>query len=159
MHDHNTINYNSAFIFRNVECVQHLERDLQGLAEVSSHKWAAELKELIQTRIHERKLMIADGVTAYSKDELFKILARIDRILEDGYKEYINDLGHYFEADERRLLNRLEEYKDNNFEWIRDFDIPTSNNLSERSLRPSKTKLKISGQFQSIEYGSYFAET
>ena len=35
---------------------------------------------------------------------------------------------------------------------------PTTNNLSERSLRFVKTKDKVSGQFQSIEYASYFAD-
>lgn len=158
MHDHNTINYHDGFVFRNVECLQHLERDLQKLSEISGHSWAARLKTLIQTRIHERKGLIADGVTAYSKDELYRILADIDTILDDGYKEYINDLGHYFESDERALLNRLEAYKENYFEWIKDFEIPTSNNLSERSLRGSKTKQKVSGQFQSVEYASYFAD-
>lgn len=105
-----------------------------------------------------RKGLIADGVTAYSQDEVFKILAEIKSILDLGYKEYINDLGHYFESDERALLNRLETYKENYFDWIKDFEMPTSNNLSERSLRGSKTKLKVSGQFQSIEYASYFAD-
>jgi len=36
MHDHNTINYHEGFVFRNVECNQHLERDLQKLLKLSS---------------------------------------------------------------------------------------------------------------------------
>ena len=46
----------------------------------------------------------------------------------------------------------------NYFEWIRDFDIPTTNNLSERSLRFAKTKDKISGQFESVNYAKHFAD-
>ena len=46
----------------------------------------------------------------------------------------------------------------NYFEWIRDFDIPTTNNLSERSLRFAKTKDKISGQFESVDYAKHFAD-
>ena len=64
----------------------------------------------------------------------------------------------HFESDERALLNRIERYEDNYFEWIRDFDIPTTNNLSERSLRFAKTKDKISGQFESVDYAKYFAD-
>lgn len=32
---------------------------------------------------------------------------------------------------------------------MRDFALPTTNNLSERSLRQVKSKMKISGQFES----------
>ena len=52
----------------------------------------------------------------------------------------------------------MEAYSDNYFEWVKNFDIPTTNNLSERSLRFVKTKDKVSGQFQSVEYASYFAD-
>ena len=86
MHDHNTINYHQGFVFRNVECIQHLERDLQKIIDVAHHPWASE------------------------------------------------------------------------FEWVKDFSIPTTNNLSERSLRFVETKDKVSGQFQSSEYASYFAD-
>ena len=37
------------------------------------------------------------------------------------------------------------------------FDIDFSNNLSERSLRSSKTKMKISGQFKNIINAEYYA--
>ena len=45
MHDHNLINYRKDFRFRNVECLQHLERDLQKLIDVSHHRWPEEMKE------------------------------------------------------------------------------------------------------------------
>ncbi len=52
MHDHNIVNYNADFIFINIECNQHLQRDLKKLAEISKHEWAALLKELISSTIH-----------------------------------------------------------------------------------------------------------
>ena len=154
----NTINYHTGFVFKNVECMQHLERDLKKLADDSGHKWPSELKELIKSKIHERKLLIEQEISAFTKDEICEFLNKVKSTLESGYKEYIVDLGHYYEADERALLNRLEAFEDNYFEWVRDFEIPTTNNLSERSLRFVKTKDKISGQFQSEKYASYFAD-
>ena len=68
MHDHNTVNYHEGFVFRNVECNQHLERDLQKLFDSSSHPWVKALKELIQSMIHNRKHLIAEGATAFSKE-------------------------------------------------------------------------------------------
>ena len=157
MHDHNTINYHNGFVFRNVECLQHLERDLQEMFDHSSHLWPKELKELIQSMLHARNNLIAEGATAFQKEEVDTFLMNVDSLLANGYKEYMADLGHYYEKDENALLNRLEEYKNNYFDWVKDFSIPTTNNLSERSLRFIKTKDKVSGQFQSIAYASHFA--
>ncbi len=157
MHDHNSINYHEGFVFRNIECIQHLERDLQKLADDSLHKWPLLLKDLITSTLHRRKQLIEQGIYSFTKEEVDEIFRMMKAILEDGHDEYIADPGHFYENDERALLNRLEQYADNYFEWIKDFDIPTTNNLSERSLRFSKTKSKISGQFESVEYASYFA--
>ncbi len=41
--------------------------------------------------------------------------------------------------------------------WVLRFDVPFSNNLSERSLRSSKTKMKVSGQFANISNAEYYA--
>lgn len=65
---------------------------------------------------------------------------KVDSLLDSEYKEYIANLGHYYESDENALLNRIREYKSNYFDWVKDFSIPTTNNLSEGSLRFVKTK-------------------
>lgn len=41
--------------------------------------------------------------------------------------------------------------------WIIRFEVPFSNNLSERSLRSSKTKMKVSGQFKNILNAQYYS--
>ncbi|MCR4585653.1 MAG: transposase [Lachnospiraceae bacterium] len=158
MHDHNSINYHEGFVFRNVECLQHIERDLQKLADDSRHKWPADMRDLIAATIHKRKALIENGILSFDIDEIDQILGKVRTILDDGYKEYMGDLGHYFECDERALLNRIRQYEDNYFEWIRNFAIPTTNNLSERSFRFAKTKDKISGQFESVDYAKFFAD-
>lgn len=42
--------------------------------------------------------------------------------------------------------------------WIEDFELPTSDNLSERALRGVKTKMKVSGQFQNIGSARNYAD-
>ena len=158
MHDHNTINYHKGFSFRNVECLQHLERDLQELIEISHHKWAEELKELIKHTIHKRKQLIAASIIQFTEEEISSFMARYDSLLESGYKEYFKSIHSYFSSKENALLNRLRTYRLNYTEWVRDFSIPTTNNLSERSLRFVKCKDKISGQFLSEAYAKYFAD-
>ena len=157
MHDHYTVNYNEDFIFINIECNQHLQRDLQKLAEISNHEWAALLKALISSTIHDRKQKQKAGETAFSDEYVNAFNARIDELLEMGDREYENDHSRYYEELERRLLNRLKKYRENYFMWVIDFRLPTTNNLSERSLRFTKVHEKVSGQFESVEYARYFA--
>lgn len=158
MHDHNTINYHQGFVFRNVECIQHLERDLQKIIDVAHHPWASELKELITAQIHKRKELITNEVTSFSTVEVGDFINKVDSILKRAWTEWSADQSRYFSGDERALIFRLQHYNQNYFEWVKDFSIPITNNLSERSLRFVKTKDKVSGQFQSIEYASYFAD-
>ena len=49
----------------------------------------------------------------------------------------------------RRMINRLEKYKDNYLLFIRDYEAPFTNNQAERDLRHCKTKQKVSGCFRS----------
>ena len=41
--------------------------------------------------------------------------------------------------------------------WIYDFDVPFTNNLSERALRGAKSKMKSAGQFWNKDSASYYA--
>lgn len=157
MHDHNTINYHDGFEFNNVECLQHLERDLQKVTDQSGHGWAREIKELFQSMIHKRKLLIAENTDHFETSDISAFMNRYDALLESGYKEYFKDCRRYFAQFENALQIRLREYKKNYTAWIYDFLIPTTNNLSERSLRFIKCKDKISGQFQNEAHAQFFA--
>ena len=50
-------------------------------------------------------------------------------------------------SDELSLLNRLEKYKANHLLFLRRFDVPFDNNMSERDLRKCKNRQKMSGGF------------
>ena len=68
-----------------------------------------------------------------------------------------NDSNVYYADKEATLLIRLMEYRDNYIYWTLDFNLPFTNNLSERALRGIKSKMKISGQFQNITNAEYYA--
>lgn len=157
MHDHNTINYNHNFHFRNIECNQHLLRDLEGFRLDSGHVWPDKMQKLIQQTIHDRNERIEKGIMHFETEYQENFDATYWQILEAGDKEYMNCHNKYIEDEERKLLNRLYKYKENYFAWVRNFSLPTTNNLSERSLRGIKTKGKVSGQFLSEMNARYFA--
>ena len=158
MHDHNTVNYNDDFHFQNIECNEHLSRDLQALIDDSGHSWCEGLKKLIQKAEHDRKQLMEKGYTSFDDEYILEFNRRLDESLEKADEEYLTSSNRYFETDERRLIARLRKYRENYFMWLSDFSLPTTNNLSERSLRFTKTKQKVSGQFVSQKYSEYFAD-
>lgn len=158
IHDHVTMNYNADFHFRNAECVQHLNRDIQKIIDISEHSWAIQLKELISKTVHRRNELIAAGAEEFSKQELNEFLHSIDTLLQLADTEHLESIGRYYESDEQRLITRINKYKDNHFLWAKDFSVAPTNNLAERSLRGQKVKQKVSGQFQSVETAGFFAD-
>ena len=148
MHDHNKVNYNPQFIYQNLECNQHLERDLEKLSVNSGHKWAEKLRDLIRETIHRRKELIGKGTSGFTQNEIDEFGRQLEECLKLGREECEAAPNHYYTHDERVLLRRIEEYRENYFAWISDFSLPTTNNLSERGLRFIKTHQKVSGQFR-----------
>lgn len=157
MHDHNTVNYNGDFHFRNLECNQHLQRDLQKLYDISSHQWPAQLKSLISSSIHERNVCIKANEINFPDSFIKEFNNKFKAIMTTAKSESVSDNNRYYHNSEECLIRRLEKYSTNYFEWVNNLSLPTTNNLSERSLRFVKTKCKVSGQFLSIDNAKYFA--
>lgn len=151
MHDHNTLNYNKKFHFKNIECDQHLERDLQKNSDDTQHKWSDNAKELIGRAIKDRDKEMALGRTSFSDSYIEEFNAALDEYISDGWAKNEQDSKTYAAAEEQKLLRRIPKYRENYFMWLEDFTLPTTNNLSERALRGIKSHMKISGQFESVE--------
>ena len=158
MHDHNKVNYNEKFSFRNLECNQHLQRDLQKSADDTRHPELLGLKELISKTIHDRKCLIAAGVEVFDDTYTTCFEDRLNDILDQAGKANAEDFSPYFGQFEKNLIKRIREYHDNYFAWVYDFSLPTTDNLSERALRCIKSRMKISGQFESVTTAGYFAK-
>ena len=149
MHDHNTVNYNKKFRFKNIECNQHIQRDCQRNTDNTCHKWSEDLKEHIGITIKNRNAAIARGKKSFGEAYIKRFYRKVDECIADGWKENEKDPGNYGADFERTLLRRIQKFRNNYFLWIEDFSIPTTNNLSERALRCIKSHMKISGQFES----------
>ena len=149
MHDHNTVNYNEKYNFENIECNQHLQRDCQKNSDDTCHKWSSELKTLIGSTIKERNDAIDRGEDSFGQPYILRFHEKLDRCLADGWAENKADPNNYGAAWERTLLKRIAKYRVPYFLWVKDFSLPTTNNLSERGLRGVKSHMKISGQFES----------
>ena len=158
VHDHNKVNYNEDYVYVNVECCIHLERDLKKVKlNIPESTWSKKLKELFSNYNHKRNEYLSQNIESFSLEETNEFMIKFDEYILLGIEENKqHGKSHYFK-DEKTLLTRLMEYRDNYTYWLYDFTIPYTNNEAERSLRGVKTKMKVSGQFQNIENARYYA--
>lgn len=151
MHDHNKINYNPRFAFLNLECNAHLQRDLQKSFDDTGHAILLQIKELISATIMDRNDLIDNNVKEFEKSYIDRFNDRMTLLLEEAKKTAEANTSKYTGQFERAVVNRIIDFRESFFAWIYDFSLPTTNNLSERNLRGIKTKMKVSGQFASVD--------
>ena len=156
MHDHLKVNYNDDYNYKNVECAIHLIRRLRKMNELTKHEWSVKLNELLSKTIHERNQKI-NNMMYFTQDEIESIKNEYLSIIDFGMEEYNKTKTQYLNEEELTLLKDLKKHKDNYLLWLDDKNLPTTNNNCERSLRPIKSKMKISGQFKNIKYAEYYA--
>jgi hypothetical protein len=158
-HDHNKVNYNSDYSFINAECCQHLLRDLKKVeVNIPSRTWCKDTISLFQEYDHKRNELLRNNIDTFTDEELNDFILRLDDCLLKGLEENESDSTPYYAGKEKTLIYRIMEYRDNYIYWILDFDIPFTNNLSERKLRGIKSKMKVSGQFQNIKSAEDYAK-
>ena len=158
IHDHNKVNYNDDYKYVNVECCIHLERDLEKVkANITESTWSSKLKELFKNYNNKRNEYLKKKIESFSFEETNEFMIKFDEYILLGTEENKKHSKSYYYAEERALLARLTEYRDNYTYWLYDFSIPYTNNEAERGLRVVKTKMKVSGQFKNIQYAKYYA--
>lgn len=158
MHDHNKVNYNEEYNFINLECNAHLLRDLEKVSKnIPERSWSKKLKEHIQNYDHLRNEKISQNLKSFTEEEINEYFIKLDKYLLLGLEENNQNSKPYYSKEEKTLIERIIEYRDNYTYWILDFGIPFTNNLSERGLRGIKSKMKVSGQFQNIDNAKYYA--
>lgn len=156
-HDHNIMNYDDEYSFINAECCQHLNRDLEKVKiNIPNRTWCVKMKELFNEYDHKRKELIDKNIDHFTEEEFEEFVSKINEYLLLGVEEYLNDSEVFYANKEAALLIRLMEYRDNYIYWTLDFNLPFTNNLSERALRGIKSKMKVSGQFQNVTNAEYY---
>ena len=157
MHDHILHNYNEKYQFENVECLIHLIRRLKKMRENTKHECCDKLRELLSKANQERNKLIKEKINCFSEEYLNELTKSYDKIMEEAKEVNDEDTNNYFFKEEMNFIKDLEKYKKHYLLWAYRFDIPSTNNNSERNIRPVKSKMKISGQFKNIETAKYYA--
>lgn len=157
VHDHNKVNYNKDYSYGNAECNEHLLRDLKKVQDNLGHQWAQDLAKLLTDTNKKREKLIDDGVSEFSPEVISTFFECFNDIMIEAYRENKEANPKYYAKNEKTLILRILDFKNEYLSWVVNFDIPFTNNLSERSLRGAKSKMKISGQFQNVKTASFYA--
>lgn len=110
------------------------------------------LKEIL----HQKHLLLEQDITEFSKKTLRAFSKKYDEILKKASREYQSDYEtSAYRDEERKLITRLEEYKENHLLFMYDFKIPFTNNRAEADIRPAKRKLNV-GIFRNQNGARYY---
>ena len=129
-------------------CNAHILRELTGIIENDSSKWAASMKRLL------RKMYVESDYGKGIIRDVGKYEKSYERILRKGEKEEpppkkTREKGRLKRTKGRNLLERLRKYQEAVLRFAREEKVPFTNNIAERDIRPTKIKQKVSGGFRS----------
>jgi len=160
MHDHLKAYYNYKTM-EHAECNAHILRYLKGVIEIFKREEAEELLSFLVKTNNDKKQAINQNMTSFSVEEIERIENEYINILSRWQFKYNTETANLkdtkYHNDERCLIERLIEYKDEHLRFIKNFKVPFDNNSAERALRMIKTKIKVSGGFRSENGSNSFA--
>ena len=151
MHDHETGLYNFGIKSHHLECWIHLGRELKYFDEYIKNSWSKELWKFAWNLNKKRKELLQNNNTQFTSEEIIEYEKEYDEIIQKGIKQNKNTPSKYLKDKEKAVLNRLIKYKENYLNYLKDFEFPFDDNLSERDLRATKLKKKVSGCHRAFE--------
>jgi transposase len=145
----------SYFSFEGVKhalCGAHILRELYALDDKGTI-WAKWFRRYLLTLLH----LIKQNNGCLTKSQQQKALLLYEKIC--AYANEIEPLPQKKESGRgrpkatkgRNLLNRLIKHQDGILAFAFHSEVPFTNNLAERDLRPIKTKQKVAGCFRTLE--------
>jgi transposase len=154
-------------------CNAHHLRELKALIEIEKEDWARAMAQLLRRACHAKNLAAARaGPLAALKPRLVELIERrYDAVVAAGLAFHDaqpalgraagNGSGKPRGRVPRRtghnLLLRLLTRKEDVLRFLREADVPFTNNQAEGDLRMMKVKQKISGGFRSEQGANDFA--
>lgn len=141
----------------NYECNIHVGRYLEELIQnIKNVTWPIKMKELIFRMNNTRKIAISFGLKRFDRDKIKEYESEFDSLLLLAKEENKYIKSSYYKDRANKLYRRLIKYKNNHLYFIKNFEVPFDNNLSEQDLRMFKIKTKISGGFRSMKAASHY---
>jgi transposase len=136
-------------------CGAHILRELEGLVENEKSKWAKTFKAFMmriykmpfEERIKQRTII----------EDRYRLICRISEKSEPPPMKMNAGKGRYKRTKGRNLIERLIREQDAVLAFAFNKEVPFTNNLAERDIRPTKIKLKISNCFRTSAGADIYA--
>jgi len=147
-------------------CNSHHLRELQRAYEQDNQLWAKEIQDLL---IEINNVMIETEKDVLSNSAIKSYQQKYRDILTKGEKECPLDnqisttkiaekkRGRVKKSKSRNLLERLINYEEDTLRFMKEPEVPFTNNAGENDLRMTKVHQKISGCFRSKEGAEEFS--
>lgn len=138
-------------------CGAHLLRELKNLSDNHQRKWASQMHDLLMYAYKfslNGRGVLPDKKLKVLRKQFAKILAAADK---EEPPPTIKKKGRPKKSKGRNLMDRLVLYEDYVLNFAIKENIPFTNNLAERDIRPWKTKLKVSGCFRTLDGAKRYA--
>lgn len=153
VHDH-LKSYYTLENCQHAECNAHVQRYLQEGIDFECSEACCKILEILQTSLHRKHELQEKGYARMAEEEVSSISATMQDIMSAEIRRYSEehpDIKKKYEASYIKLFRRMMEYMDEHLLFLRDFDVPYTNNEAERCCRKIKTKKNASHQFISEE--------
>jgi len=150
--------WSSYFSFNNYKhavCGAHILRELQGIIDSGQSKWAKTFK-LFLTNVYQMSFRERKKQEQQIKSR-FNLICNIAERSEPPPIKIPGKRGRYKRTKGRNLVERLIKYQDAVLAFAFNEQVPFTNNLAERDIRPTKIKQKISNSFRSFKGAQYYA--
>lgn len=152
VHDHFKAYYKNK-VATHAECNQHILRYLKAVIEIQDRPWAKKMTEFLLDAKKLKSERITSGGNTLTSEEIDGQERKYMAILDEGDKEYQAAIEGKINIrrfrEERCLLVRLREYKNEHLRFLSDFNAPFGNNAAEQSAHFMKNKTRVAGGFRS----------
>lgn len=129
-------------------CIAHLLRELNNFIDACQCNWSSKMKQLFKDAIELKSQLQPDDYNSSNEKVIF-LQQQLDGLLcteiEGKHKKV------------KAFIKRLNKNHDAIFTFLYHPKVPPDNNSSEQTMRNSKVKMKVSGQFKSMEGAHRFA--
>ena len=150
--------WSSYFNFKEMHhalCGAHILRELEGLIENEQSKWARVFKTFL---MHVFEMPLEERIRRRKQIEArYTMICGMGEKAEPPPRKTPGKKGRYKRTKGRNLVERLIREKVAVLAFAFNEEVPFTNNLAERDLRPAKVKLKVSNCFRSFEGAEIYA--
>lgn len=137
-------------------CGAHLLRELQAQVE-QGRQWAVEMHDLLLDLYHQSR----EQPLAPTRRKA--VMARFEAICQAAQREEPppepQKRGKPKRTKGRNLFERMQTHREAVFAFAFHSEVPFTNNLAERDIRPLKLKQKVAGCFRTSTGAKHFART